>query len=401
MEGEASRQNVLALVFPRANFLRHALAAEFYDLQVLCVDPHSSLEVALVLLFFFRLDVEHIGVEVVHALLAGVGHIVLRKVFGGEDQRQSRTHLQKLAPDIEPAHQGHGEVGNDGLEVARGETLDGALGVRLDHRLVAEPRERALAEFSEDQFVIEKQDALTVAIRNRVRLVGHDCRLRFKRGEVEVDVRAFARLAVDRDRTVVRTHDAVDDRESESCAGADRLRREKRIEDATEGGGAHAAAGIADRDARVTTRPELTRRCGEIVRDRERIDFDFDRASRGADRVRGIGHDVHDDLHDLGSVPASAFDVIQMNPLYTSANVPTGASPTINSFTPSASSVSAGTQVTLSWDASNADYYVISPALGAVRGTSAIVTPTQTTTYTLYATNQYGRTKSTVTVTVQ
>ena len=109
----------------------------------------------------------------------------------------------------------------------------------------------------------------------------------------------------------------------------------------------------------------------------------------------------NDDLHNLGSVPASAFDVIQMNPLYTSANVPQGASPTINSFTPSASSVSAGTQVTLSWDASNADYYVISPGLGAVRGTSDTVTPMQTTTYTLYATNQYGRTKSTVKITVQ
>jgi hypothetical protein len=36
-----------------------------------------------------------------------------------------------------------------------------------------------------------------------------------------------------------------------------------------------------------------------------------------------------------------------------------------------------------------------------VRGNNATVKPTQTTTYTLYATNQYGRTQSTVTVTVQ
>jgi hypothetical protein len=36
-----------------------------------------------------------------------------------------------------------------------------------------------------------------------------------------------------------------------------------------------------------------------------------------------------------------------------------------------------------------------------VRGNSATVKLTQTTTYTLYATNQYGRAQSTVTVTVQ
>jgi hypothetical protein len=35
-----------------------------------------------------------------------------------------------------------------------------------------------------------------------------------------------------------------------------------------------------------------------------------------------------------------------------------------------------------------------------VRDTSATVTPTVTTTYTLYATNQYGRTTATVTVNV-
>jgi len=35
-----------------------------------------------------------------------------------------------------------------------------------------------------------------------------------------------------------------------------------------------------------------------------------------------------------------------------------------------------------------------------VRGTSVTVNPTATTTYTLYSTNQYGRTTSTVTVTV-
>jgi len=108
----------------------------------------------------------------------------------------------------------------------------------------------------------------------------------------------------------------------------------------------------------------------------------------------------NDDLHNLSSVPASAFDVVQMNPIYTTASVPQGAEPTITSFTASPASVSAGAQSTLSWQVTNGSYYVISPQIGAVSGTSATVAPTQTTTYTLYATNQYGRTTSTVTVTV-
>ena len=60
------------------------------------------------------------------------------------------------------------------------------------------------------------------------------------------------------------------------------------------------------------------------------------------------------------------------------------------------------------WDATHAHlasqwrvFSIISPQIGAVRSSSATVTPTQTTTYTLYATNQYGRTQATVTVTVQ
>ena len=57
--------------------------------------------------------------------------------------------------------------------------------------------------------------------------------------------------------------------------------------------------------------------------------------------------------------------------------------------------------VTLSWSVSGAEYNLISPVIGPVRGKSLTFTPTQTATYTLYSTNQYGRTTATVTVTVQ
>jgi len=109
----------------------------------------------------------------------------------------------------------------------------------------------------------------------------------------------------------------------------------------------------------------------------------------------------NNDLHNLSQVPASAFEVIQMNPVYTASNIPQGAAPSIASFTASASPVSAGTKVTLSWNVSGASYVIVTPGVGAVRGTSASVTPSQTTTYTLNATNQYGRNTASVTINVQ
>ena len=106
------------------------------------------------------------------------------------------------------------------------------------------------------------------------------------------------------------------------------------------------------------------------------------------------------DLDSLKTVPASAFEVVQMNPVYASGNVPTGAAPTVSGFTATPSHVTSGGRVTLAWSAGNAQYVVVSPQVGAVRGTSVTVKPTATTTYTLYATNQYGRTSATVTVNV-
>jgi hypothetical protein len=106
------------------------------------------------------------------------------------------------------------------------------------------------------------------------------------------------------------------------------------------------------------------------------------------------------DLDSLKTVPSSAFEVVEMNPIYTSANYPTGAAPTISSFTALPTHVASGGSVTLSWTVGSVDYVIISPGPGALRDTSVTVNPTATTTYTLYATNQYGRTTATVTVNV-
>ncbi len=107
------------------------------------------------------------------------------------------------------------------------------------------------------------------------------------------------------------------------------------------------------------------------------------------------------DLESLKTVPASAFEVVQMNPIYTNSTAPTGAAPTISSFTASPSSVSSGASVTLSWSTTNSNYEIVSPEAGAVRGATVTVNPMTTTTYTLYSTNQYGRTTATVTVNVK
>jgi hypothetical protein len=108
----------------------------------------------------------------------------------------------------------------------------------------------------------------------------------------------------------------------------------------------------------------------------------------------------NNDLHALGQVKSSDFEVIQMTPLYTQSSLPVGAAPQISSFTASAMSVSTGTTVTLSWLVNGASYIIVSPDAGAVRSTSVTVTPAKSTTYTLYATNAFGRTTATLSIAV-
>jgi hypothetical protein len=107
-----------------------------------------------------------------------------------------------------------------------------------------------------------------------------------------------------------------------------------------------------------------------------------------------------DDLSALKAIDASNLDVVQMATAYDDATAPTGAPPTISSFTASQTTVAAGTPVTLSWSVTN-DSYDFIDVVGAVRGGSQTVTPAATTTYTLNSTNQYGRSTMQVTVNVQ
>ncbi len=109
----------------------------------------------------------------------------------------------------------------------------------------------------------------------------------------------------------------------------------------------------------------------------------------------------NDELGTLKQVPASAFEVLQISPLYTPSNVPTGTKPVMGSFTATPATVSAGQAVTLKWKVTGASYFLVAPQVGAVRGNSVVVNPTVTTTYTLSGTNAFGRSKRAVTVTVK
>jgi len=109
----------------------------------------------------------------------------------------------------------------------------------------------------------------------------------------------------------------------------------------------------------------------------------------------------NDDLHSISKVPASAFEVVNTGPIWTYSTLPHGEAPVISSLTSSASSVTSGTAVTIKWATTGASYFVLTPAIGAVRGSSAVVKPTQTTTYTLYANNHFGSTTKTIIITVK
>ncbi len=106
------------------------------------------------------------------------------------------------------------------------------------------------------------------------------------------------------------------------------------------------------------------------------------------------------ELDQLKTLTASDFEVVLMGPVYTPDNVPTGPSPVVSSFTADPPTITAGQSSTLSWTVTNAIYTIVSPEVGPLRETSVVVQPTVTTTYKLYATNQYGRTTRSVTVTV-
>jgi len=103
-------------------------------------------------------------------------------------------------------------------------------------------------------------------------------------------------------------------------------------------------------------------------------------------------------LQALGAIKGSDLEVIRMNGMVTS--VPSGAAPLISAFTASPSQVSVGQAVTLSWTATGATRYFVTPEPGLVRGSGATVRPGATTLYTLTAQGPNGTATRQLTVQV-
>jgi hypothetical protein len=80
--------------------------------------------------------------------------------------------------------------------------------------------------------------------------------------------------------------------------------------------------------------------------------------------------------------------------------VTVGSLPVIASFWASPSTVNSRQPTTLNWTVTGANFLTLTPSVGAVTGTSVIMSPAVTTTYTLTATNIFGSRVATVVVTV-
>jgi hypothetical protein len=102
----------------------------------------------------------------------------------------------------------------------------------------------------------------------------------------------------------------------------------------------------------------------------------------------------------LLQVPPAAFEVLAHSVEYDWSIHPTGPVPSIVSLTATPIHVASGGTATLTWSVTGASTLIISPNVGPVRGTSVVVRPTATTEYTLYATNEFGRSRASVTVSV-
>lgn len=77
-----------------------------------------------------------------------------------------------------------------------------------------------------------------------------------------------------------------------------------------------------------------------------------------------------------------------------------GEEPVIASFRADPTEIALGEASTLSWEVSGATSLSLAPAIGAVEGSSLVVQPPQTTTYTLTALSAAGSATATATVTV-
>jgi len=103
-------------------------------------------------------------------------------------------------------------------------------------------------------------------------------------------------------------------------------------------------------------------------------------------------------LAALSGIKGSDLEVVQMGTVYTSD--PTGPAPVISTLSANPATIPTGSSAILTWSATQATRFFITPELGWVTGTTATVRPTTTTTYTLQAEGPYGSATRTTQVVV-
>src|SRR5262249_27410745 len=69
--------------------LRHILAVRKDDLHILLIDKDSPLKIALALLNLLWRHIENVGVQFIDFLLSNVIYLVISKVLGRQDKRQT------------------------------------------------------------------------------------------------------------------------------------------------------------------------------------------------------------------------------------------------------------------------------------------------------------------------
>ncbi|MCC6932312.1 MAG: hypothetical protein IT292_03550 [Deltaproteobacteria bacterium] len=108
-------------------------------------------------------------------------------------------------------------------------------------------------------------------------------------------------------------------------------------------------------------------------------------------------------FYNAGPATTTTYTLVAANEIGSSAAALTlqvGALPVISSFSASSPGIMPGDSTTLNWNVSGATTISIDNSVGTVSGSSQSVSPTQTTTYKLTATNLYGSKTATVKVTV-
>ncbi len=111
---------------------------------------------------------------------------------------------------------------------------------------------------------------------------------------------------------------------------------------------------------------------------------------------------LFDGYHNEFRIYDRALSTAEVATSYTAGPDALALGPQIHSFTASSDEILAGQSVTLSWDVDDETSLSIDRGVGTVTGqTQIVVSPTQTTTYTLSATNAEGTTTRTVRVVVE